>query len=115
MLLFTSLIVIAFSVLQIILFFKLWGMANDVRRIKEMMQENWGIEKKLLNQIHDLAHLKTKVIKVGDLVVRLKDEKQMRVMGMSPDGGFECSLLGNPSSEVYKREDIELYNVFYGK
>lgn len=31
---FTSIIIIAFGVLQIILFFKVWGMTNDVRKIK---------------------------------------------------------------------------------
>lgn len=30
-----SIILIVFGVLQIILFFKLWGMTNDVRKIKE--------------------------------------------------------------------------------
>lgn len=31
---FTSIIVIVFGALQIILFFKVWGMTNDVRKIK---------------------------------------------------------------------------------
>jgi hypothetical protein len=30
-----SIILIVFGVLQIILFFKLWGMANDMRQLKE--------------------------------------------------------------------------------
>lgn len=30
-----SIILIVFGVLQIILFFKLWGMTNDVRQLKE--------------------------------------------------------------------------------
>lgn len=33
-LLITSIVIIAFGVLQIILFFKVWGMTNDVRKIK---------------------------------------------------------------------------------
>lgn len=33
-LLITSVVIIAFGVLQIILFFKVWGMTNDVREIK---------------------------------------------------------------------------------
>lgn len=35
MLTFTGIIVIVFGILQIILFFKIWGMTNDVRKIKE--------------------------------------------------------------------------------
>lgn len=35
MLLVTSIVIIAFGVLQIILFFKVWGMTNDVRKIRK--------------------------------------------------------------------------------
>ena len=38
MLVFTSLVVIAFGILQIILFFKLWGMTNDIARIVLIME-----------------------------------------------------------------------------
>lgn len=34
MTLFVSIVIIVFGVLQIILFFKLWGMTNDVKKIK---------------------------------------------------------------------------------
>lgn len=33
MLLVTSIVIIAFGILQIILFFKIWGMTNDVRKL----------------------------------------------------------------------------------
>lgn len=35
MLLVTSIVIIAFGILQIILFFKIWGMTNDVRQIRK--------------------------------------------------------------------------------
>lgn len=31
---------LVFGILQIILFFKLWGMTNDVRSMKEQLQKN---------------------------------------------------------------------------
>lgn len=34
---FLSVILIIFGILQIILFFKLWGMTNDIRRISEKL------------------------------------------------------------------------------
>ena len=34
-----SIILLVFGVLQIILFFKLWGMTNDVRSIRAMMEK----------------------------------------------------------------------------
>ena len=33
----TSIIIIVFAVLQIILFFKVWGMTNDVSELKETL------------------------------------------------------------------------------
>lgn len=33
--LFVSIVIIVFGVLQIVLFFKLWGMTNDVKIIKD--------------------------------------------------------------------------------
>ena len=38
-LLVTSIIIIAFGILQIILFFKVWGMTNDVRDIKQKLEK----------------------------------------------------------------------------
>ncbi len=37
MTLFVSIVIIVFGVLQIILFFKLWGMTNDVKKIKNSL------------------------------------------------------------------------------
>lgn len=33
-------VMLVFGILQIILFFKLWGMTNDVRSMKEQLQKN---------------------------------------------------------------------------
>lgn len=38
-----SIILLVFGVLQIILFFKLWGMTNDVRSIKDQFAANNNI------------------------------------------------------------------------
>ena len=35
--LFVSIVIIVFGILQIILFFKLWGMTNDVKKIKSSL------------------------------------------------------------------------------
>lgn len=46
---FTSIIVIVFGVLQIILFFKVWGMTNDVRKIKNILELNIKQQQDTLN------------------------------------------------------------------
>lgn len=37
-----SIISIVFAILQIVLFFKLWGMTNDVKELKKMYEQNGG-------------------------------------------------------------------------
>ncbi|MFV0587485.1 hypothetical protein [Bacteroides reticulotermitis] len=36
----TAIIIIVFGILQIILFFKIWGMTNDVKKLKNTIQAN---------------------------------------------------------------------------
>nr|DAS63652.1 MAG TPA: hypothetical protein [Caudoviricetes sp.] len=38
--LFVSIVIIVFGILQIILFFKLWGMTNDVKKIRKTISPN---------------------------------------------------------------------------
>ena len=37
---FVSIIIIVFGILQIILFFKLWGMTNDIREMKNKYMDD---------------------------------------------------------------------------
>jgi len=39
---FVSIIIIVFGILQIILFFKLWGMTNDVRKLRKQVAPNYS-------------------------------------------------------------------------
>ena len=103
-----SIILLVFGVLQIILFFKLWGMTNDVRSIRAMM------EKRLSAEVKDNGSTAPGIIQEGNLVVRLKDEVQMRVV--RKDGyTYVCRPLGGGDSASYGKDEIELYNVFYKK
>ena len=102
-----SIILLVFGVLQIILFFKLWGMTNDVRSIRAMM------EKRLSAEVKDNG-ANPGTIQEGSLVVRLKDEVQMRVV--RKDGyTYVCRPLGGGDSASYGKDEIELYSVFYKK
>lgn len=56
---FLSIVLIIFGVLQIILFFKMWMMTNDVRKIKEKLKcgndRQWEIRKAILRGDDNLA------------------------------------------------------------
>lgn len=58
--LFVAIVIIAFGILQIILFFKIWGMTNDVKKIRQQ-RDNSEINN-LINeaQIHSLKGDKEK-------------------------------------------------------
>lgn len=102
MMTFVSLVVIVFGILQIILFFKLWGMTNDIKEIKEkyLNSENHHMEfiqkadNEQIDEIEpDLFKFDGLKFKQGDHVVNLKTEKQMRVKDIK-DGKFCCYSQG---------------------
>ena len=106
--LFVSIVIIVFGVLQIILFFKLWGMTNNVKKIKRILNNK---------KEQDMEIGKTVIAdgtKEGDLVVELKTERQMRVENITNDGKFECKASGMIVG-VFKRNEIELFNKYWDK
>ena len=106
--LFVSIVIIVFGVLQIILFFKLWGMTNNVKKIKRILNNK---------KEQDMEIGKTVIadgIKEGDLVVELKTERQMRVENITNDGKFECKASGMIVG-VFKGNEIELFNKYWDK
>lgn len=56
---FTGWVMITFGILQIILFFKVWGMTNDVNKITKKLQcdkdKTWNVRRALLYDDKELA------------------------------------------------------------
>lgn len=104
---FLTIVLLVFGVLQIILFFKLWGMTNDVAELKRLAKKYLDSQKvKSINTKED-------DIKVGDLVVELKTSKQMRVTGITKENKFECKIAGGiQSAGVFDKEEIELFETY---
>ena len=86
-----AIIFIVFGVLQIILFFKIWGMTNNVRDIKEMYESEREAHYRNLNRItpnpenQKGSDLSISKFSVGDLVVHIKTGKQMRIKNINAD------------------------------
>lgn len=114
--LFVSIVIIVFGVLQIILFFKLWGMTNNVSEMKNMIEliMRQNLQKK--NQLKPEMGNDNNDIKIEDLVVELKNERQLKVVNITDDGKFECILPGGitPIGSFYRNE-IELFNKYWDK
>lgn len=99
-------IILVFGILQIILFFKIWGMTNNIFEIKELIKK-YSIEKKT-SQNHQKATTKTD-IQIEALVIDLKSNQQLKVVDITEDGRFQCKTLGGIAPVgFFKRDEIEL-------
>ncbi len=81
-------IVVVFGILQIILFFKIWGMTNDVSEIKRKYLSQKDAPQRISN---NAAKTSFCGFNNGDLVVELKTERQMRFREVSDNGKLICS------------------------
>lgn len=104
-----SLIIIVFGVLQIILFFKLWGMTNDVRKLTEHFcshSTNIGVESE--KTIPPLVGYDERLdtIKKGDYVLRASDGKKMLVSNIENDK-FICSVNVLSGAQYYGKNEVK--------
>nr|DAQ83203.1 MAG TPA: hypothetical protein [Caudoviricetes sp.] len=80
MTLFVSIVIIVFGILQIILFFKLWGMTNNIKELKKNYKEN---SNSLLLSIERLTStVKNEIPKQEQAIVKkeiIKDKKENTV------------------------------------
>lgn len=87
-----SLVAVLFGILQIILFFKIWGMTNDIREIKEKYLSSTDPKK-------SVSPAQPTEFNVGELVVHIKTNKQMRIKEITEDGKYSCYTGGGASHE----------------
>lgn len=108
-----AVIIIVFGILQIILFFKLWGMTNDVKIMKDMFFE---FSSKSKNKIDVNEKVNTEKdpsskFETGDLVVNIESGKQMRIKDIDPSAGiYGCYTNGGTVFEGnFKDSEIKLF------
>ena len=105
---FVSLIIIVFGVLQIILFFKLWGMTNDVRKLTEHFcdtpqeqhfeTDNSESEKEEYDQRLD-------TVKPGDKVELIFDGRELTIDSIS-NNKFFCKTGGFSGYRYFKKSEV---------
>lgn len=99
-----SLVAVLFGVLQIILFFKIWGMTNDIREIKEKYLSSTDPKK-------SVSPAQPTEFNVGELVVHIKTNKQMRIKEITEDGKYSCYTGGGASHEGdFTASEIKRFN-----
>lgn len=103
--LFFVFIYFVFGILSLILFFKVWGMCNNVSRIRELMEME--ISKGFTP--HSETEKASKTFAVGDKVVILKTGKVTTVTEVK-DGKYECaSNNGNFYDGVFSQSELNKF------
>ncbi len=102
--LFTLLFTIVFGVLSIVLFFKLWQMCNDVKKITYFIESR---TKQPTEHPLDVKEATEETFHVGQLVVVKADESQFRIDEIDSDGYYSKKLNRHFSGDEI--EDFEAY------
>lgn len=109
MLLVTSIVIIAFGILQIILFFKIWGMTNDVRKLGKNIIGNSLDEahKQIILGNKDKAFDIYKRLYVEDLIKisELPGDFKYNYPGLVKKYEYELSKLGDEYSIDFAKYD----------
>jgi hypothetical protein len=106
---FAGIIMIVFGILQIVLFFKLWGMTDDIKAIKnkylEFSSNSSDLEpssnkSSIPGTTNKNSENTESKLEVGALVMNIKSGKQMRIKEINPiTGKYNCFSSGGMFSE----------------
>lgn len=92
------------SILSIILFFKVWGMTNNVARIAKLLEK-----KKYKSSVKESNHTACDSFNVGDKVIILKSGKVSFVTEINGDK-YECSSNnGNFYDGAYSANELNKF------
>ena len=112
-----SLIIIIFGILEIILFFKMWGMCNDVKSITY-----------LLNKIEDEKHKKEKkpesikdtdssesMFTAGQLVIDKETQTQFRVTDIVKGEDGSVLIYSGKLDKYFQQDEIDDFKEYWEK
>lgn len=107
---FVSLIIIIFGVLQIILFFKLWGMTNDVKRLTKHLcsikeEQQVKIEESHIEEIEKYDP-RLDTIKPGDKVESLLTGKVL-IVDFINGNSFFCKTGAFSGYKYFKKSEVK--------
>lgn len=130
-LMFVSIVVIVFGVLQIILFFKLWGMTNNISEMKNIMElfmkkdfqnsDNHNLKENISPVSEIYSHNTTNNIKLdekefpsnvkfenGDIVIYKPENTKLIIIGFQSPNVFKCKTTdGSPKIYYFQEEYLD--------
>lgn len=99
-----SIILFVFGILQIILFFKIWEMTNDVSKMRRLI-ESYCFKNNDNSSTED-CEINTN-IKINDIVMDIKTRKEFRVKQIVNENEYECIERYGCVMYTFKRDDIK--------
>ena len=99
---FLIIILLIFGVLQII-FFKIWEMTNDVRKIKNILELNIKQQQDTLNYSTNIALS----FSLGEVVTYKKTQEKFIIKRRITEDLFECSSLDTNTSYTLNRNELQ--------
>ncbi|WP_065218404.1 MULTISPECIES: hypothetical protein [Butyricimonas] len=96
LIIFTGIVITVFGILQIILFFKIWGMTNDVKQIKN----------KYLSEKRNITQKAIANFSVGSIVTERKTGRKVSISEINPDGTYKCYADGGICIGNLKEEEL---------
>ena len=100
-----SIVLLVFGILQVILFFKIWGMTNNVCKIRELM-ENYT-QNNTNNSSKEVVE-ECDNIEVNDFVMEIKTQKEFKVKQIIGENKFECIERYGCVIYTFKKDEIKL-------
>ncbi len=114
-----SIVCLIFGILQIILFFKIWAMTNDVRAIKEYLTKTEGQDEILQNTLSDkneddkeleLDSSEKRTFEIGEIVLYTPENVKMKIIGFCSHDVYKCETLDG-TSKVYNFKSYVLQSI----
>lgn len=107
---FVSLIIIVFGILQIVLFFKFWGMTNDIRKLTEHFCDT-SQEQRLEDKKQEKEEVKEydprlDTIKPGDKVESIFDGKELIVDSIK-NGKLFCKTGSFSGYRYFEKNEVK--------
>ncbi len=111
---FLGIIFIVFGILQIILFFKLWGMTNDIREIKNRYLHQASRESDKSDSDSSSTQDVSSPYSATEYarVVELKSESQMMAGEIAADGKIKCYSTSGSYIGDFDKSEIMDFNLW---
>lgn len=101
-----------FGVLQIILFFKIWKMTDEISELKQMYQtvnaDKLQTNNIPINEPKERIKEETNPLHIDAVVVRISDNKKMTIRDITNEGKYSC-YSGLKKEGEYSKDEIRLF------